>query len=562
MAKMIPSSYKLERTSYGEQQVFHFLEELPDCYTVFHSYSLNYHTGKLFAEIDFVIICPLGVLCLEVKGGQIKSTDRQWFSYGQGDSRPIENPFTQSQTATISLRKAVQDYFRRNGSIVDTCFASGVAFPDIVFNERGPEIRAEIVYDKRSGDILTFIEQTFAYWWQELTQRFNIKLSPLGRQAQSMLESYLSNDFSIAYTVGTRVDQVEKETIRLTTGQRQILSYLASNPRLLITGGAGTGKTILCLEQAQYRAGTGEDVILLCFNHNLANHLGHRVKKQHPELEPRLLVIAFYKLLCQELKACNCLPPPPLPTDLEETDNYWQRTLPEAFLSVPNANKFDYIVIDEGQDLLDPLKLQCIDKLLKGGLAQGKWLAALDPLQNLYGADLETGLSFLNQGYPVRVNLEDNFRNTREIISYTINNTGIDPKVKPLIDGLEIREDYYRDTEEQRLKLVKALEKLKKEGIPPASICIVSLTSYQSSVLQGQPRAGKFLIQDLTDLSPEEWDPGKIKFSSVYRYKGMESPVVIVTDVDNTREEYAARCYTAMTRAKALLWVLRRNDNN
>jgi len=67
-------------------------------------------------------------------------------------------------------------------------------------------------------------------------------------------------------------------------------------------------------------------------------------------------------------------------------------------------------------------------------------------------------------------------------------------------------------------KLIYALEQLKKENIPPASTCIVSLTSLDKSVLQGKLRAGKFLIQDLTDLSPEEWDPERIRFSSVFRY--------------------------------------------
>ena len=129
--------------------------------------------------------------------------------------------------------------------------------------------------------------------------------------------------------------------------------------------------------------------------------------------------------------------------------------------------------------------------------------------------------------------------------------------MRPLISGLEIREDFYTDMEEQRRLLVKALELLKKEGIPPASICIVSLTSYEKSVLQGQAKIGKFPIQDLTDLAPEEWDPHKIKFSSVFRFKGMESPVVIATDVCEGLAGFAPRCYTALTRAKAMLWVLK-----
>lgn len=559
MAKMVPSYFKPDTTSYGEQQIFHTLEKLPDTYTVFHSYSLNSHTSKLFAEIDFVILCPQGVLCLEVKGGHIKCQERQWYSYGGDSSRPIENPFTQAQTAAMALYHAVQEYFRTNRSIVNACFASGVAFPDIAFTERGPEIRPEIVYDKNSGDFPSYIERVFAFWRQELKERFDFEPTGLSDSACSQLEKYLCHDFDIAYTVGTRVDQVEKETIRLTESQRQILNYVEQNPRILISGGAGTGKTILCLEQAQRRARKGDKVLFLCYNHNLSFHLHYRVKIQSPDLaDSSLFVCAFFKFILQALTDSDYLPPQPPQSDREAFDRYWLEVLPQTFITMPTEEyKYDFLVIDEGQDLLDPLMLQCMNKLLKGGLSSGRWLAAMDPQQNLYRTNLETGLRILRQGNPTVLNLEDNYRNTHEIINYTIESTGIDPRVKPLIQGLEIREDYYENTEDQRIKLVKALEQLKKEHIPPASICIVSLTSFDKSVLQGKLRAGKFLIQDLTDLSPEQWDPERIKFSSVFRFKGMESPVVIVTDITDIKEDYATRCYTAMTRAKAMLWVLK-----
>jgi len=182
----------------------------------------------------------------------------------------------------------------------------------------------------------------------------------------------------------------------------------------------------------------------------------------------------------------------------------------------------------------------------------------MDPEQNLYRTDLEAGLACLKQASPATLTLEDNYRNTKEIIQYTIENTGIDPHVNPLVEGIEIREDYYESIEDQRIKLVKALEQLKKNDVPLADICIVSVTSFEKSVLQGNSKAGKFPVQDLTDLYPEEWNPEKVKFSSVHRFKGLESPVVILTDVTQTQGDYAARCYTAMTRAKAMLWVLRK----
>lgn len=562
MAKMIPSQYNSDTTSYGEQQIFRALEALPDTYTVFHSLALNSHAGKLFAEIDFVILCPQGVLCLEVKGGRIKCHERQWFSYGGEDNEPrtIQNPFTQAQTAAMALHNDVKEYFRTNRNIINACFAPGVAFPDIVFTERGPEVRPEIVYDKNSGELLAYIDKVFAYWNREFRARNKFDLTGLSAPARRMLEEYLCSSFDIVYTVGTKVDQVEQETIRLTDSQKQILNYVGDNPRILMTGGAGTGKTILCLEQAQRLARCGEDVLFLCYNHNLSFHLQHCVRVQNPDME-HLEVHAFLKYLTHVLEENNRLPAKPPETDKQAVHRYWQEDIPQVFLDLAEEGRhcqFDALIIDEGQDLLNPLTLQCLDKLLKGGLQRGRWLTALDPKQNIYQTQLETGMEFLERANPVKLNLEENYRNTDEIIQYTIESTGIDPRVRPLIHGIEIREDRYENEEEQRIKLVKALERLKKDEVPPASICIVSLTSYEKSVLRGKERAGKFKIQNLADLRPEQWDRDKVKFSSVHRFKGLESPVVILTDVIKSDEEYATRCYTAMTRAKAMLWVLKK----
>jgi len=560
MAKMVPSQYNLETTSYGEQQIFHALEQLPDTYTVFHSLALNGHTSKLMAEIDFLILCPQGVLCLEVKGGSIKCHERQWYTYGgNGESRTIENPFTQAQTAAMALHHEIKDYFRTNRNIINACFASGVAFPDIPFTERGPEIRPEIVYDKKTGDFQDYIERVFAYWTKEIRQRNSFELTGLSENARRQLESYLYNNFDILYTVGTKINQVKQETIRLTQEQKRILHVVAANPRILMTGGAGTGKTILCMEHAQSLASEGAKVLFLCYNHNLAFHLQHRVRQQNPDLK-NLEVHAFYKYLLQVLAENLCLPPQPPEEDKDAYSRYWQQDVPQAFLQLPHVQKFDTLVIDEGQDLLNPQTLLCLDKFLNGGLELGNWLVALDPRQNLYRTQLDAGLKHLKQAHHTTLTLEDNYRNTKEIIDYTIQCTGIDPQVNPLVQGIEIREEQYETIQDQRISLVKALEQLKKNEVPLGDICIVSLTSFEKSVLQGREQVGKFKIQRLADLHPQDWDDTKVKFSSVHRFKGLESPVVIITDVKSTSGEYATRCYTAMTRAKALLWVLKHKD--
>ena len=77
MAKMIPKIIS-DSASSAEKKVFYELEKLDDNYIVFHSLNLPEHLDKVKGEIDFVVICKYGILCLEVKGGYVERTDGIW----------------------------------------------------------------------------------------------------------------------------------------------------------------------------------------------------------------------------------------------------------------------------------------------------------------------------------------------------------------------------------------------------------------------------------------------------------------------------------------------------
>ena len=55
--------------------------------------------------------------------------------------------------------------------------------------------------------------------------------------------------------------------------QYQIVDALATNPRAMIRGGAGTGKSLLAVREARRVAAEGRQVLLCCFNKQLAQHL-------------------------------------------------------------------------------------------------------------------------------------------------------------------------------------------------------------------------------------------------------------------------------------------------
>src|SRR5262249_60417073 len=70
-----------------------------------------------------------------------------------------------------------------------------------------------------------------------------------------------------------RRSRKQAEILRYTEEQFAALDTMEDNPRVLFTGPAGTGKTVLALETARRVASTGKSVLLVCFNRLLGRWL-------------------------------------------------------------------------------------------------------------------------------------------------------------------------------------------------------------------------------------------------------------------------------------------------
>lgn len=552
MAKMIPPHFDEAKTGHGERQVFRALEQLPDDYVVFHSLGLTGHDYKVYAELDFVVVCRQGVLCLEVKGGMVRRSQGVWI-YSRGNScyKKTESPFQQVVGAANALRRKVMGKFG-NHPVAKACYASGVMFPDISFRRDEPEVDLELVYDKDSGDVGEYIDRVFASQRRRLEQGHGFRPGKLEPASVALLADYFRGDFGFMPSLGAALKQAEQEIIRLTHRQLRFMQMVAANPRILLEGGAGTGKTLLCLEHARRQAEAGKRVLFVCFNHNLAFYIQARASNQ------QLLDIGiFHSLLEESLKQAGLLPSRPAENSAQA--QYWGQDLPRAFCD--NASKldiqpYDCLVVDEGQDLLKPEYLVCLDQLVAGGLTRGNWLVAFDPNQNLYGIPVEEGLDLLEAAHPTRFSLADNCRNTRQVIEFAARSTGIAPLATLQVDGPEVEVERYQDPGQLRRRLDKLVGKLLQQGIQPGDICVLSPHRFVNSSLGGIDTLAGCPVQDVGRKPPEQWRQGAVRYCTLYQFKGLESPVVILIDVkalDDRRQRIGN--YTAMTRAKSLLYV-------
>lgn len=567
MSRMIPPFYEESITSNGEKKFFHLLENLSDEFVVLHSLGIAEHREKVFGEIDFVVICEEGILCLEVKGGLVRRERGVWYftdRYGRENAR-AEGPFRQVVSAMNSLRDHLKRQFGPDTPVGKCQYAAGVVFPDMAFPWKGPDIIPEIIFDARYGSdhVTDYIGRVFAYWRKKLEDRYGFVGGKLNRAQIDRVAAYLRGDFGFIPSLGYIVEQTEARLLALTGEQAERLAMAAGNPRILLKGGAGTGKTLLSLEYARRCVLIGKRVLYFCFNRNLACHL-KKMQSTDPLLAGDLFrADTMHGYLVEHLRRRGRLPPM---TGVPESE-YYLRTIPDAFLKAVEcgeyAAEYDTLIVDEGQDLLRLEYMMCMDAILHGGLATGNWYVCYDPNQNIYNPDLDEGLEMLQKEYrPVILELDTNCRNTREIGLYNVVATAIPPARYLKVGGEAVVRQTYTDFADERRLVVVAVKKLIARGVDPGKICLLSRYRFENSCLGGENIfRGICRFQNITDLDPTPVMEDSLKFCTVHSFKGLEAPVVFVLDVDGLADDRSRLLnYIAISRATSLLYVYHKRD--
>ena len=123
-------------------------------------------------------------------------------------------------------------------------------------------------------------------------------------------------------------------------------------------------------------------------------------------------VYTFHELL---MKACGLSS-----GAVTDKETFFNITLPNTFLErFPESYRqyrYDRVVIDEGQDLMNMTAYFCLNEIIIGGWDDGKWTIYYDPNQNLFGTrnDFKETWSALSKN-AFRYSLSVNCRNTRQI---------------------------------------------------------------------------------------------------------------------------------------------------
>jgi hypothetical protein len=546
MARMYPSPMNPETKSEAERLLYRaFHDELDESYVIFHgrAWQATDRDGRpRDGEADFVIVHPeRGVLVLEAKGGTIRHdphTDAWTSIDSSGHLHPIKDPFAQARNSRYALEDALRMPLKQRAAQGRTNLGYAVAFPDAVVSAAslGLDKPREIILDCTDlADLSAWVGRALAYWRGQETQR---QTAPGEKVVQNIVE-LLGAGWELRPALWGQLVQERQDLIRLTEQQFQILDILNRQRRALICGCAGSGKTMLAVEKATRLARQGFHVLLTCFNRNLATDLRARLKPL-----PNLDILHFHGLCFKLAEQAGVLPVQ------KSTEAFFSYELPEALDKATAIldTRYDAIIADEGQDFQEhwwiPLHSLLHDQ------DHGILYVFYDDNQRLYVQRSSFPIS--QEPYCLTVNC----RNTQSIHRLVVQ--FYDADVRPTARGpvgRPVELVSYNGPQGLRPALMHVLQKLiEDELIPAMQIAVLSPLS-QKSEFWADAANRKWRLTDA-------WPPsvGQVYFSSIYGFKGLERPVIIMVEMEHWHTDLVPLLYVGCSRASNHLVVLLPKD--
>lgn len=525
-------------------------------YIVLHSLFTGYHLKSISGEADFLVMVPgQGIFFLEIKHGRVKREGGYWhFTNRLGRvSVSSKGPFRQVSDTMHSVRDYILKKLPNDKNVHNRfskiLFGYGVVFTSMEeMPDFGTEGQPWQVLNRHSiiQPVHNCIKQLSDGWHHNnrgKTWYDGALARPSENDCQRMLE-IIRGDFDTDYSLLNRTVDHEYLIEEFTREQFKILDFVNYNERAVITGDAGTGKTLMALEIAGREFRKGKNICLICYNQKLGKKLQERVRLLAESTGQDFYAGSLHSFL---LKSTGLAVP------AEPDQDFFSEVLPFEFLlsneDISEQEKYDLIIVDEFQDLTDPSYLEIFNTVLKGGLKSGKWIFFGDFCkQAIYSENASEVFTRLHEltGFIKFPPLTINCRNTRRI---AIQNTLMSGSSFPELRSNNITGDKiftaFPSANKVNKEIAALIEKLNADGIPPEKITILSPRKLEHTGLVNSGPVMQFINQ-----YPEN-------FSTIHAFKGLENTVIILTGFDELTSELSQKLlYVAISRARVKLFIV------
>jgi hypothetical protein len=535
--KVLPKEITEDKKRSAEIKVYNALSSsLNDTFHVFYSspwLGTNSDGSEVDGEADFLVAHPeLGLVSIEVKGGRVNiDADNQWTSTDRYNiERTIKNPVEQAKKCKHQLLKALKNSRYWHSKYI--CAKHGVILPDVLRPNRDfrPDMPLKIfAFSEDMSDLGSWVKSRF-----NIENKESNPFQPLGKDGIFALEDMITRTITLHESIAVSIKSDLKDIAYKTNEQIFLIRDMEQNKRMAIAGSAGTGKTVLAITKAIQLADEGKRVLLLCFNKALAINLDKQVKKH-----PNIFAYNFHQF-CNKVsnsagKSNDSLDPKITSQNL--IDNFTESDMTE----------FDALIIDEGQDFKNEW-LEALELVVKDG-SDGVLYVFYDDNQNV----MSTSASYIDKLMPANHHLSKNFRNTQVIFKETekyykggfvraIGPAGLPLKFTELKSGNDLK---------QCLRNIIGYM-TQQEHIAASDIVILCS---DNKIIEQLNHDNKFRLARQQVTNAEEREHDKVVLDTVRRFKGLESPIVILilsADLMSSDE----LIYTAITRAQSHLEII------
>ena len=558
MARMIPQLSEEQIKAFPSRAEGRFYEacrdHLPADVVVIYSANWIYRDarGRLNeGEADFTVLAPQGgVLAVEVKGGGVSfdSASGAWHSVDRnGRTNPIKDPFKQASKERHALLDQISGHTSwRQWPGTRFTIGHAVMLPDIGDPNPliGPDRQRELVgVNEDMQNIVQWYDRVMRFWHQPIHD-------VLGTKGVRLIEDILCKSIDIRPILRAAVDDAEQQRIRLTANQAKVFRVIGGRRRAVVSGGAGTGKTVLAVEKAKALAHAGMSVLLLCYTRPLADSLAFGLRD-----EPRIQTQNYHQLCDSRIRQAHQKGHDILKEAVEaypgtSEQHRFDVQMPYALaLSADVLDEcFDAVVVDEAQDFSDEYWLG-VEMLLRDQ-ENGYLYIFIDENQALYPR--KANLPVEDEPFY----LTNNCRNTAPIheAGYCFyQGSPIDP---PELVGQDViwtgldKPEAQADAVARRVRQWVQVERLKPEDV--------------AVLVAKRPKAFSYeLLTQRAEAAGVEWAfeahgmSRNVLVDTVARFKGLEAQAVVLWIGDEVIDEAQLETmYVGTTRAKSLLAVV------
>ena len=535
-----PSRFPPDNDNFAEREVYNALSELPsDDFDVFFrkTFSGKERGESDDYEVDFIIVDKRdqrfnAILLAEVKGGKLRYSGSEgcWF---QNNHRMVLGPDDQARKNKSNLRK------RYDNIIAHVPIHWIVWFPEGIYSglEAPVNVNRWQIFDHRS--LAETTQQITSAFDMIREKRQDLPGEEIGVYSERLKTSLLRS-VGIIQPLNILLKQYDDKYLQLEADQKVFFESLTQQKRLAVSGGAGSGKTMLAGSAAADFGNEGKSVLLLCFNRMLFNALDATLSGK------QVTVSTFHTFAYNYVAKYD---PRWLEKNPERDREFHMTKLPGKFsqtLQKFTPPKYDVLIIDEAQDFEE----SWIELIFQFTSKNSHIILFYDENQNIFNRNFKIPGS--SQFF--HFHLKHNFRNTRKICEFVEQHTGMPLISRNTPEGIDVDVTSHANTEELVRNLGLALLNL----VQVQHVALSDIVIIVDGHLDGHPLHG---ILNISHYRLNAWDvnsvrkPNELYFTSISRFKGMESNVVLLV-LDEPSELMASkRFYTQCTRAKSILKV-------